>query len=376
MFLPSAAAPALYTGAPQTPDLPDLMQKITQVFARNQLSNNGPEVQALEAEIAAWAGVSHCIAVANATLGLLFALKALALEGEVILPAFTFPATANVLPWLNLKPVFVDVDPFHHNMTAAAVEPAINAQTAAILGVQIWGYMEHVNALQGLATRHGLPLVMDAAHALGCANQQHQTAGSQGRVEVFSLHATKFIHGLEGGLICTSDAALAEEIRAWIQFGYREGQVLQPGLNAKMNEVSATVARHNWQHRAALTAHHQRVYQAYQQALGGHAGLQLYAHPSGSNYQYVVLTVLPEFGASADQVQQHLQTQGIYSKRYFEPLHQSPAYAALNTSPLPVTERLGQQVLVLPGGQQMNVSQVERVCDALLALSAGQGARG
>src|SRR5690606_29084043 len=127
MFLPSAAAPALYTGAPQTPDLPDLMQKITQVFARNQLSNNGPEVQALEAEIAAWAGVSHCIAVANATLGLLFALKALALEGEVILPAFTFPATANVLPWLNLKPVFVDVDPFHHNMTAAAVEPAVNA---------------------------------------------------------------------------------------------------------------------------------------------------------------------------------------------------------------------------------------------------------
>ncbi len=376
MFLPSATDPALYTGAPQTPDLPELMQKIQQVFARNQLSNNGPEVQALEAEIAAWAGVKHCIAVANATLGLLFALKALDLQGEVVLPAFTFPATANVLPWLNLKPVFVDVDPLHHNMTAAAVEAALTPQTAAILGVQIWGYMEHVEGLRNRANRQGIPLIMDAAHALGCGNQQQRPAGSHGRVEVFSLHATKFIHGLEGGLICTSDTALAEGIRAWIQFGYREGQVQQPGLNAKMNEISAAVARHNWQHRVELTAHHQRIYEAYQRALQGIAGLRLYQHLAGSNYQYVVLEVLSDFGPDANAVQQHLQTHGIYSKRYFEPLHHSPAYRSLRTPPLPVTERLGQQVLVLPGGQQMDVSQVERVCEALLALGTGEGVRG
>ena len=371
----------LTTGAPQTPDLPALMQKIQAVFERNQLSNHGPEAQQLEAEVSHWLGVKHTIAVANATLGLLLACKALDLEGEVLLPSFTFPATAHVLPWLNLNPVFLDVDPLTHNLSPALVSQHITDRTAAILGVQLWGHLNHVPGLKQVAEQAGIPLVMDAAHALGCRYGE-VTAGTQGTLEVFSLHATKFIHGLEGGLICTQDDGLAETLRALINFGYHQGMLQYAGLNAKLNEVSATVARHNLQHRDAFIAHNQAVYHGYQEQIESIQGLRLYPYDTGSNYQYMVLEVFSDFGMSADALQQALQAEGVLSKRYFTPLHSSAPYVKVGSgasvdretahrSLLPHTEALSQRTLVLPGGEQLTPAGVSRIGALLRRLRAG-----
>jgi dTDP-4-amino-4,6-dideoxygalactose transaminase len=359
------------TGAPQTPDLPALMQKIQAVFERNQLSNHGPEVQQLEAEVSQWLGVKHTIAVANATLGLLLACKALDLSGEILLPSFTFPATAHVLPWLNLRPVFIDVDPFTHNLDPDIVAQHISDRTSAILGVQLWGHLNHVAGLKRVADQANLPLVMDAAHALGCRDA-HVTAGVLGTVEVFSLHATKFIHGLEGGLICTQDDGLAEAIRALINFGYHQGVLQYAGLNAKLNEVSATVARHNLQYQASFIAHNQAVYGGYEEQINPIKGLRFYPQEAGSNYQYMVLEVFPEFGMTADTLQQKLQAEGVLSKRYFTPLHSSVPYRDEHGDrALPYTDALSQRTLVLPGGQQMTPAGVAQVGELLRRLSAG-----
>lgn len=363
----------LTTGAPQTPDLPVLMQKIQAVFERNQLSNHGPEAQALETEVSEWLGVKHTIAVANATLGLLLACKALALEGEVILPSFTFPATAHVLPWLNLTPIFLDVDPLTHNLDPDTVAHHISERTAAILGVQLWGHMSGVPGLSKVAKEADIPLVFDAAHALGCRYGEVM-AGQVGKLEVFSLHATKFIHGLEGGLICTQDDDLAETVRALLSFGYQHGVIQYAGLNAKLNEVSAAVARHNFQYRDLFITHNAAVYGGYQEQIETIQGLRLYPHEVGSNYQYMVLEVFPEFGMTADDLQQALQAEGVLSKRYFTPLHSSPPYKAhASQLALPHTDTLSQRILVLPGGEQMTPEGVAQV-GALLrvrGLSAG-----
>lgn len=369
----------LTTGAPQTPDLPALLQKIQAVFERNQLSNHGPEAQQLEAEVSHWLGVKHTIAVANATLGLLLACKALDLKGEVVLPSFTFPATAHVLPWLNLTPVFIDVDPLTHNLCPDRVAEQITDRTAAILGVQLWGHLNHVQGLKQVAERAGIPLVMDAAHALGC-HHEGVAAGTQGSIEVFSLHATKFIHGLEGGLMCTQDDALAETLRALINFGYHQGVLQYAGLNAKLNEVSATVARHNLQHRDAFIAHNQAVYRGYQEQIETIQGLRLYPYDPGSNYQYMVLEVFSGFGMTADALQQALQAEGVLSKRYFTPLHSSAPYVKdlsgskaskeIVENALPHTDALSQRTLVLPGGEQMTPEGVARVGSLLRRLGS------
>lgn len=358
----------LTTGAPQTPDLPALMQKIQRVFERNQLSNHGPEAQQLEAEVSAWQGVKHTIAVANATLGLLLACKALNLSGEVLLPSFTFPATAHVLPWLNLTPVFLDVDPSTHNLDPATVARHLTDRTAAILGVQLWGHMGAVAGLSEVAAQAKVPLVFDAAHALGCCHD-HVTAGQTGKFAVFSLHATKFIHGLEGGLICTDDDDLAAAVRALINFGYQQGALQQVGLNAKLNEVSAVVARHNLQHRDLFMAHNAAVYRGYREHIDVIQGLRLYPHEGGSNYQYMVLEVFDAFGMTADRLQEELQAEGILSKRYFTPIHSSPAYGGYER--LAHTEALSQRTLVLPGGQQMTPAGVAQVGALLQRLGAG-----
>lgn len=360
----------LTTGAPQTPDLPALMQKIQAVFERNQLSNHGPEAQLLEAEVSDWLGVKHTIAVANATLGLLLACKALDLKGEVILPSFTFPATAHVLPWLHLKPVFVDVNPLTHNLDPDTVAEHITEHTGAILGVQLWGHLNHVAGLKQVADKACLPLVMDAAHALGC-RYGGVTAGALGTIEVFSLHATKFIHGLEGGLICTQDDGLADTLRALINFGYEQGVLQYPGLNAKLNEVSATVARHNLQYKDTFIAHNQAVYGGYQEQIAAIEGLRFYPYEVGSNYQYMVLEVFPAFGMTADTLQKRLQAEGVLSKRYFTPLHSSAPYLEEHGErALPHTDALSQRTLVLPGGEQMRPEGVARLGDLLRRLGA------
>src|SRR5690606_11646345 len=208
---PEFAEP-LHVGRPNQGDRATLMRRIEGVLDRNWLTNDGPLVEELEQRIAADLGVRHCVAMCNGTIALEIAIRAAGLTGEVIVPSFTFVATAHALQWQGITPVFCDVEPFTHTIDPARVEELITPRTSGIVGVHVWGRACAVDELTAIAHRNNLALLFDAAHAFGCTYRQ-QRLGSFGDAEVFSFHATKFMNSCEGGAITTNDDAFAEKVR-------------------------------------------------------------------------------------------------------------------------------------------------------------------
>lgn len=361
---PPLFAETLHVGRPNLLPKAEILAEITAAFDRLWLTNRGPCLQQFEAELCARLKVPHCILVSNATLALMILLKALDLQGEVIVPSFTFPATVHALDWQGLKPVFADIDPRSHTLDPAAVAALIGPQTAAIMGVHLWGGTCDIAALQSLADSHGLPLIFDAAHALACS-YQGQWVGGFGTAEVFSFHATKFVHSLEGGAITTHSDELAQRLRQLLNFGYdSQASVQLPGINAKMHEVAAATGLHNLRSCEALVEINRERYRLYQQALAGLPGLQLFGFDGreAHNYQYVILEIDPATaGLNRDQLWQILQAEGVLARRYFyPPCHQTPPYQHLKVH-LPVTETVSQRVLALPTGSSVTAADIARI---------------
>jgi len=231
----------LHVGRPNIMNRAGVISRINQAMDRNWLSNDGPLVQELEKRFADFLQVKHCIAVTNATFGLQLAAKALNVTGEVIIPSFTFIGTAHAMAWIGLKIAFFDVLAGNHTINPEEVAAKISKNTGAIVGVHLWGNACEIDALQKTADRFDVPLIFDAAHAIG-STYKKQRLGGFGNVSVFSLHATKAINSLEGGLVTTNDDALAEKIRLLRSYGFAdEDQVAMLGINTKMNEFSAAM---------------------------------------------------------------------------------------------------------------------------------------
>ena len=177
----------------------------------------------------------------NATVALEIAIRAMGMSGEVIVPSFTFVATAHALQWQEITPVFCDIDPRTHNLDPNRIEEMITPRTTGIIGVHVWGRPCAVDALAEIAQRRHLKLLFDAAHAFGCS-YQGQMIGNFGDAEVFSFHATKFFNTFEGGAVVTNDDELAAKMRLMKNFGFHGyDNVIYVGTNGKMSEVSAAM---------------------------------------------------------------------------------------------------------------------------------------
>ena len=231
----------LYVGRPNQVNSKILLRRITGALDRNWLTNDGPMVRRLEIKLSQFLGVNHCVAVSSATIGLQLVAKALVLKGDVLLPSFTFIGTANALAWVGLRPVLCDVDPITHNISVAEVRRRLTGSTNAILGVHLWGRPCDVQELEDIARMAGVPVFFDAAHAIGCS-YRGQPIARWGKAAVFSLHATKCVNSLEGGVIATNDSALANKLRPLRNFGFVDEDLVNTlGINAKMNEFSAAM---------------------------------------------------------------------------------------------------------------------------------------
>lgn len=359
----------IVVGKPNVPDIGGVLEDVRSILESGMLSNNGPYVRRFEEEICRISGVEHCVAVCNATIGLEMTARALDLTGEVILPSFTFVATAHALAWHGLAPVFVDVDPETHTINPASVEAAITPATTAICGVHLWGNACNVAALQSIADCHGLQLWFDAAHAFA-AHASGKRVGKFGRAEVFSFHATKLLNTFEGGAIATDDLVLARSLREMRDFGYgEEGAVVQLGVNGKMSEVSAAMGLNSLAHLDDTLAVSRRNVHVYATLLDGCPGIHVRAprEDSGSNCSYVVCEVDEcEAGISRDLLYSILEAEGIRTKKYFSPAcHQTAPYRDAHRArglSLPITERLAETVLVLPTGIKVGVDDIERIC--------------
>jgi dTDP-4-amino-4,6-dideoxygalactose transaminase len=379
---PSFAA-GLHVGRPNVGNRNDLMARISDMLDRNWLSNNGPYVQEFEARVAALVGVKHCIAMCNATIGLEIAIRALMLAGEVIVPSFTFVATAHALQWQQITPVFCDVDPQTHNLDPRCVEAMITPRTTGIIGVHVWGRPCAVEALDEIARRRNLKVIFDAAHAFGCSHKG-QMIGGFGHAEVFSFHATKFFNTFEGGAIVTNDDELAHKIRLIKNFGFAGyDNVIHVGTNGKMTEVCAAMGLTGLESLDEFITVNQRNYHWYRQGLDNINGVRLieYDERERCNYQYIVLEVDEKVaGISRDLLGELLWAENVLARRYFfpgchrmEPYRSYFPYAGLVLSE---TEKLVNRVLCLPTGTAVCQDEISQICGLIrLAIRNGQQIR-
>jgi dTDP-4-amino-4,6-dideoxygalactose transaminase len=375
-----AFAEPLHVGRPNVGDRARLLERVNDILDRRWLTNGGPYVQEFERRIAELVGVEHCIAMCNATVALEIAVRALGMKGEVIVPSFTFIATAHALQWQEITPVFCDVDPETHTLDPDKVERMITPRTTGIVGVHLWGQTCDVDALSDIARRRGLKLLFDSAHAFGCSYRGRMVGGF-GDAEVFSFHATKFINSLEGGAVVTNDAELARKMRLMKNFGFTQyDRVDYVGTNGKMNEMSAATGLTNMESMGEFIAANRRNHEHYRRELAGLAGVRFleYDESERCNYQYVILEVDEEAGLSRDELQQVLWAENVLARRYFYPgCHRVEPYRSYFPHAglmLPETERLAGRVLALPTGTAVGADEVEKVC-RLITLALADRAR-
>lgn len=374
--VPAFAQPK-HVGRPNIGDRDRLHARIDEMLDRQWLTNQGPLVAQLEQRVAQDLHVEHCVAVCNATSGLQVLAKALDLSGEVIVPGFTFVATAHALRWIGLQPVFCDVDPVTHTLDPTQAAALITPRTSALLGTHLWGHACDVDALQDLADEQGLHMIYDASHAVGCQTRG-RAIGGFGDGEVFSLHATKFVNAFEGGFITTDDDALADQLRLGRNFGFADvDRVVTLGINAKMSEASAAMALTSFDAMGEILARNRANQDAYAAGLSSISGLtHVTTDPADqSNEQYVVIEVDTDTcGISRDGLMVVLHAENILARRYFHPgCHRMEPYASESPdlgARLPVTESLSSRVLVLPTGLAVTPREVDVICDVIQRVVA------
>jgi len=379
----NGAAPAfadtLHVGRPNIGDREAFLTLMGDMFDRRRLSNNGPLLQEFESRVARRLGVRNCVAMCNGTIALEIAIRALGLTGEVIVPSYTFVATAHALHWQGLTPVFADIDPSTHNLDPDAVRRMITPRTSGIIGVHLWGRGAPVAALQEVADENGLQLMFDAAHAFDCSFQGKMIGGF-GRAEVLSFHATKFFNTFEGGAVVTDDDELAEKMRLMRNFGFVDfDDVIHPGTNGKMIEPCAAMGLVNLDAIDGVIEANRRNHAAYREALAGIPGISLlgYDDSERNNYQYVVAEIADASAVGRDAIVQALHAENILARRYFWPgCHRMKPYRDLFPHAglmLPETQRVASRVIVLPTGTGLPDGAVQAISDVMRVMVQGGG---
>jgi dTDP-4-amino-4,6-dideoxygalactose transaminase len=275
--LPEPLAKPIKVVQPLLPDLTDMERMIEEIWESGQLSNNGRKVVELESALADFLDVEHVSVFSNGTSALQIACKLLRLSGEVITTPFTFAATVHALAWNQLPPVFCDIEERTFNINADLIESLITDKTTANLPVHVFGNPCDVEKIQSIAERHGLKVLYDAAHAFG-VRYRGRSVAAYGDISMFSFHATKVYNTLEGGALVFNRPFLKERADMMRNFGFLDsGDVIEPGTNAKLNEVQAAVGLLLLDKVVAEIRKRKAVAAVYEKMLGGHSGDQGYA---------------------------------------------------------------------------------------------------
>jgi dTDP-4-amino-4,6-dideoxygalactose transaminase len=375
---PPMFAEPIHVGRPNIGNHKRFLQRASDILDSGWLSNNGPIAQEFEQRIAKFLGVKHCIAMCNGTIALEIATRALELKGEVIVPSYTFIATAHALQWQEITPIFADIDPATHNLDPAAVWRMITPRTTGIVGVHLWGRASAVKELEAIAKEHDLRLMFDASHGFGCS-LNGELIGGFGECEVFSFHATKFFNTFEGGAVVTNNDTLAEKMRLMRNFGFSGyDNVIYPGTNGKMTEIAAAMGLTNLEDLDDFVAINRRNYQCYQDAIATVPGLSLleYNESERNNYQYAVVEVAPYFPVRRDRIVEVLHAENILARKYFWPgCHNMEPYRSYYPHAglmLPNTNLVAERVVVLPTGSVLHTDAIQGIASVLGVLALGK----
>ena len=381
---PDASIPALFGGDPvfqrrlplARPPVGDPSAVASQIapILESGMITNGENVRKFEAAAADYLGVRHCVAVSSCTAGLMLVVRALGLSGEVIVPSFTFAATAHAVAWNGVRPRFADIDPRTLTLSPEEVSQVIGVRTSAILATHIFGTPCDVDGLAEIARRTGIALLFDAAHAFGSIHGGEHVGGF-GDAEVFSLSPTKVLTAGEGGIIATNNDLLAERCRIGRDYGNPGDYDCRfVGLNARMSEVHAVIGLDSMVGLEERLSARNEIAEAYHSALEGVPGLSFPEVPSSDRSTYKDFTALideDEFGIDSRSLADALEAEGVETRRYYSPpVHTMRAYRSLSSAngSLAVTDRISDQVLTLPLWVGMSDREIAGVTDAIIRI--------
>ena len=353
------------------PDFEEYCEEIRELWDSRWLTNMGKKHQALEAALKDCLAVPCLSLFTNGHLALEALIQAMDLHGEIITTPYTFASTTHAIARCGCKPVFCDIDPLSFTMDVSKVEALITEKTVAILPVHVYGNLCHHEALSALAKKHGLKLIYDAAHAFGVW-KDGVSAASLGDASMFSFHATKVFHTIEGGCISFSDENLTDKLNLCKNFGISGPEDVDfAGGNAKLNEFCAAMGLCNLRHLEEEIASRRAAHERYFERLSGVPGLRLNPVAPGVKHNYAYFPVIFEgYKENRDAVFEKLAAAGIGARKYFYPLTNSFAcYRGLpgfEPEKTPVARRIADQVLTLPLYAGLSRDEVDRICDVIL----------
>jgi dTDP-4-amino-4,6-dideoxygalactose transaminase len=361
----------IFVTQPYLPPLEEFIPYLEKIWENKILTNNGPFHQQLEKALCEYLGIHHLSLLCNGTIGLITALQALRIAGEVITTPYSFVATAHALLWNGIKPVFVDVSPKTLNIDSTKIEAAITPQTTAILAVHCYGQPCDVEEIQKIADNYNLRVIYDAAHAFG-VRCHYGTPLNHGDLSVLSFHATKVFNTFEGGAIICPDAKTKQHVDNLKNFGFLdEVTVVAPGINGKMSEINSAFGLLQLRYIDQALARRAEIDANYRSQLAEVRGIHCIASAGQAvaNHAYFPILVEANYPLSRDSLYQRMKDHGVYARRYFYPLISDfPMYRALRSaqrSNLPVAASAADRVLCLPIYPALQPDEQQRVIELI-----------
>ena len=355
------------------PPFEEYIDEIKDIWDTHWLTNMGAKHKELQKELLEYLGVNEIDLFTNGHMALELPLQAMNLpkNSEVITTPFTFASTTHAIVRNGLEPVFCDVNPVDFTMDVTKIEELITDRTSAIMPVHVYGNICNVDEIQRIADKYGLKVIYDAAHTFGVRYKDRGIA-SFGDVSCFSFHATKVFNSIEGGAACFKDKDFGLELYRLKNFGIRGPEVVDGvGANAKMNEFCAAMGLCNLRHVDEEIEKRRKVVERYREYLEGVEGIQLSPIQKDVKPNYAYFPAIFDekvFGSSRNEVFKALGNEGIGARKYFYPLTNTfdCFHGKYDSNLTPVALRLSKCVLTLPLYADLDLEDVDRICEIIL----------
>lgn len=342
---------------PNFPPVEECLLEFRKIYDNGQFTNSGWYANELELMIEKRLGVKHCILVSNATIALMLAYKTFGLKGKVLIPSFTFAATASSLLWNNLTPKFVDIDETL-TMDLNDLEAKIDKDVCAIVAVNALGNLCHIKEIEEIAKKHNLYLIFDSAAAFG-ADLNGQQLGNFGNLECFSFHATKAFPIGEGGAITTNNDEIHSKLVLYRNFGINHGKILSEGINAKVNEFNAAIGCVGMKYLDSNLNYHRNLAKRYKNNLVKLPVVFQETIGNGTNQLFAIRV------PKRDKLAEFLYLNGVQTRIYYSPLLNETSVYDKYEGLTPKASEIMKEILCLPTYVGLTIEDVDWICSLI-----------